>query len=792
MLPVALMAQLKVSGKTIDSAKKTVGHVTLAVSLNERNITSAVSDEQGAFTLHLPDAKETKYILHATHIGFKEKLVLITIPAGKKEISMGNIALASETKELAAVNITGKQDIYEQKADRFIFNVEKSMEANGSNGWDAIAKTPGIQTTGNNIRIIGKSGMTVMVNDRKIQLSGDELFAYLSAIPSENITAIEVIANPGARYDASGNSGIINIKLKKNKNEGLVLIGTGSYEQRKNGSYSSNLSYNYRKKWLTLYGFINLGERTTLPVEYQNIYYPTSVWASENAKRVTRNYSSFQMGADFALSSKDVLGVLAEQTLTSKTKENNYAYTHIKDAAGYKTDSAIETRNNIYRNNNYTNIDINYRHTIDEKGSYVTLTGDYLQYTTDLDQSLGAYTYAPPANQRDFNTLSYSAQRITNYTARFDYEKHLGKTFYFNTGLRTSFTTTDNNFRFYKSFNADPLLEDFTQSNHFNYQENVQAAYISANKTGKRINIIAGLRAEYTDITGELVNQHVTNKQYYLKLFPSLNYQHKLDKNSKLTFTYGRRINRPSFTDLNPFKYYVNQYNYSEGNPRLTPSYSDNAEITYTYKEKYSIAAYALITSNFFQQIPFIDTANNTAYFTRQNIGRIDAYGIHTHAPFTITPAWSINTTLYLFYYGMKLPYLNEMLDYGQLTFYGYLTNQFVLSKKRSLTAELNLNYQSHSQLFLYQYQPNGYVDAGIKWGFAKKQATLGLNVYDIFKTNPQQQVVNFASQHYTFKNAWESRYLRLTFSYKFGKQTVKDRKASKTGNAEEFNRANN
>jgi hypothetical protein len=140
----------------------------------------------------------------------------------------------------------------------------------------------------------------------------------------------------------------------------------------------------------------------------------------------------------------------------------------------------------------------------------------------------------------------------------------------------------------------------------------------------------------------------------------------------------------------------------------------------------------------------------------------------------------------------MKLPYLNEMLDYGQLTFYGYLSNQFAISAKKNINAEINFNYQSTSQIFLYRIRPNGYVDAGIKWGFAKKRATLAMNVYDIFKTYPQQQVVNFASQHYTFKNAYESRYLRFTFTYRFGKQTVKDRKASRTGNAEEFNRASN
>jgi len=792
IVPYSLIAQVRVTGKTSDSAKKTVSNATVTISLNEKIVSASVSDDQGNFEIQIPDTKSLNYILHATHVGYREKLVLINVSQGSSEIRLGNIILDKETKELAAVSITGKENIYEQKADRFIFNVEKSLEATGSNGWDAISKTPGIQSNGNNIRIIGKSGITVMVNDRKVQLSGDELFAYLSAIPSENIAAIEVISNPGAKYDASGNSGIVNIKLKKNKNEGLVLIGTGTYEQRTTGSYSSNISYNYRKKWLTLYGFINMGQRVTQPVEYQHIFYPSSWWASENAKHITRNLSSFQLGADFNLSSKDVLSVLTERNLTSKTKENQNSFTNITGLASFKTDSVIETGNYVNRDLSYTNIDLNYKHAFDDKGSSITLNGDYLKYTTDQDQALSSITYASPTNTHLFNTASYSAQTITNYTGRLDYEKKVSKTFSFTTGLRTSFTTTDNNYRFYRSYDQGPLTEDPNQSNHFNYQENVQAAYVSVNKNSKRINFVAGIRAEYTDITGELVDQHEVKKQHYLKLFPSLNYQQILNKNSKLTITYGRRINRPSFADLNPFKYYVNQYNYSEGNPALRPSYSNNAEVTYTYKEKYSIAAYTLLTKNFFQQIPFIDVTNNTAYFTRQNIGTINAYGIHSHAPFKITSRWSVNSTLYLFYYSMKLPYLNELLDYGQFTFYGSLNNQYVISPKRNISAEVNLNYQSISQIFLYQYRPNGYVDAGVKWSFAKKLATLAVNVYDIFKTYPQQQVVNFASQHYTFKNAYESRYLRVSFTYRFGKQTVKDRKASKTGNSDEFNRANN
>ena len=792
IVPASLMAQLRVTGKISDSAKKAVSNATVTISLNEKVVSSVVSDEQGSFELQIPDAQSRNYILHATHIGYKEKLVLLTMPQNGPGIRLGNVMLEKETKELAAVSITGKEEIYEQKTDRFIFNVEKSLEATGSNGWDAIAKTPTIQINGNNIRIIGKSGITVMVNDRKVQLSGDELFAYLSAIPSESIAAIEVISNPGARYDAAGNSGIVNIRLKKNKNEGLVLIGTGTYEQRTSGSYSSNISYNYRKKWLTLYGFINQSQRITQPVEYQNIYYPSSLWASNNAKHITRNLSSLQLGADFNLGSNDVLSVLAERNLTSKTKENHNSFTNISGLTNFKADSVIETGNHINRDLSYTNIDLNFKHTLADKGSSITINGDYLQYTTGQDQGLSSITFAPSTSDHLFNTASYSDQTITNYTGKLDYEKKINKTFTFSAGLRSSFTTTDNKYRFFRSYDQGPLTEDFNQSNHFNYQENVQAAYISVNKTGKKMSFVAGLRSEYTDITGELVDQHEINKQHYLKLFPSLNYQYILNKNSKLTATYGRRINRPSFSDLNPFKYYVNQYNYSEGNPALRPSYSNNAEVTYTYKEKYSIAAYALLTKNFFQQIPFIDVTNNTAYFTRQNIGSIDAYGIHSHAPFKITSRWTVNSTLYLFYYSMKLPYLNELLNYGQFTFYGYLNNQYVLSPKNNISAEVNLNYQSTSQIFLYRYKPNGYVDAGVKWSFAKKQATLALNMYDLFKTYPQQQVVDFATQHYTFKNAYESRYLKCSFTYRFGKQTVKDRKASKTGNSDEFNRANN
>lgn len=791
IVPAPLIAQVRVTGKTSDGDKKTVSNATVSITLNEKIISAAVSDEQGNFTMQIPDAKSHNYIFHATHVGYREKLVLINVPQADNEIRLGNVTLDKETKEMAVVSLTGKENIYEQKTDRFVFNVEKSLEATGSNGWDAISKTPGVQSNGNSISIIGKSGITVMVNDRKVQLSGDDLFAYLSAIPSENIAAIEVISNPGARYDAAGNSGIINIRLKKNKNEGLVLIGTGTYEQRTSGSFTSNISYNYRKKWFTLYGFINGGQRNTQPVEYQHIYYPASLWASDNAKHITRNYSAVQVGADFKLSGKDVISVLTERNLTGKTKEDHNSFTNIIGSVSNKTDSLIETGNHINRDINYTNIDLNYKHTFDDKGSYISLSGDYLHYTTDQDQALSSLTYAPLADN-SFGTASYSAQTIANYTGSLDYDKKINKSFSFTTGLRTSFTTTDNNYQFYRSFNQGPLTEDPNQSNHFNYQENVQAAYVSVNKSGKRISFVAGLRAEYTDITSELIDQHEINKQQYLKLFPSLNYQHILNKNSKLTVTYGRRISRPGFSDLNPFKYYLNQYNYSEGNPALRPAYTNNAEATFTYKEKYSIAAYALLIDNFYQQIPLIDITNNTAYFTRQNIGKINAYGIHSHAPFRISPRWSVNSTLYLFYYSMKMPYLNEVLDYGQFTFYGYLNNQFVISPKKNISAEVNLNYQSLSQIFLYQYRPNGYVDAGLKWSFAKKQATFAMNVYDIFKTYPQQQVVNFSSQHYTFKNAYESRYLKLSFTYRFGKQTVKDRRASKTGNSEEFNRANN
>jgi hypothetical protein len=722
------------------------------------------------------------------HVSAQVKVSGTTADSSKTPVSAGTV------KTLAAATVVSEGKIYEQKVDRFVFNVEKSTLANGSNGWEAISRTPGVTVNGNRLGLIGRGDVIVMVNDRRIQLSGDELFAYLSSIPTDNIATVEVVTSPGARYDASGAGGIIIIRLKKSKTEGLLLTGTATYEQRPSGpSESGNIAYNYKQKNLTIYGFANLGRKETSPVEYLNIYYPQSTWSSQTARDQVRRTGAIQFGLDLDLGKSNSISFVTDWNPHNTSTEEASGQTQIFAPASSIVDSVIELHNSIHTTTHYNNFDLSFRRTTDKNGSFYLFTLDYLNYDTKQVQTLDSYTDLKNVTGGVFNTFSNSPQTINNYSFKFDYQKNLPKKAGIGFGTKVVRSVTDNNYSLYISGDsAQPPSLDTGQSNHFNYTEDVLSAYVTINKTWKNSSLVIGLRGEQTDIKGKLITQDTINTQSYFKLFPSFSYMYVINKTNRLNLNYTQRITRPQFSDLNPFRYYYNEYSYKQGNPALLPSYIHTLELVYTYKDKYTARPFLLITDNFFIQVPIIDTATQVSNFTKQNIGTIISAGINLFIPVSITPWWTLNNTLYWFNYSMNVSYLNAPFRYNQSTSYAYLSNQFILSRRSGVTAEINGNYQSASQIFLNKYRPNGYVDCGLKWTFDQKRSTIAFNAFDLFHTFPQRFSTLFGSLDYNFYNKTETRYFRFSFVRKFGKQTVKDRHANRSGNAEEVHRVDN
>jgi len=781
-----LTAQV-ISGRIADSAGKPLHYVNVTAFQDKNIAGGAVTDSAGQYKIVLKSSGGEGYRLRAALVGYVTSEKEISVPAERPNMTV-NLFLKEEINSLKEVIIKEHKKIYDQKVDRFVFNVENSpLLSTGSNAFEALTKTPGIISSAGSLSIVGKGSVTVMINDRLIHLSGTELYSYLNSIPSDNISSIEVITAPGAKYDANGDGGIINIVTKKNKNEGLVLFLTSTYEQRKKASETESASFNYLKGALNLYGFINWNNGLLTSTEFTNVFYPNSTWQTVNVRSMTNRQSSFQFGIDLKLSPKSTLSLVTSGNIFGKSDENANAKTVILNQVSQHTDSIEYILNQVKKTTNYKNADLNYNYVTDSKGSSLSATFDYLTFDSRQNQFLTGNSYADGNLLEETANSSLSPQNIKNIAGKVDYNLILPKKQSLAFGFKTSESKTDNNYKFFDMEQLDP---DTTRSNHFIYHENIQAVYASYNKEWQKNSIQVGLRSEYTTISTEVIQSNEIGSQRYLKLFPSFFYLHSFSDRYKINFNFNVRVNRPSYWQLNPFKYYFSNYSYSQGNPLLTPSYTYNFQVGITLNNQFYLTPYFQIEDNHFQQVPTLNVDSNYFFYNVLNVGTITRYGLSLFTPTKITSFWSLNTQLNVFQAGQREIYLGNTLNYHLVTFYGRLNNQLTLSQKHSFYAELDYTYNSASQSFIYHSGAYSYLDAGLRKTIGKR-GNLGLYCFDLLKTYPYTVRTNFYSQKSDFKNETESRFIRLTFSYKFGSQTVKQKQTRTSGNNEEKNRLN-
>jgi hypothetical protein len=789
--PMILAAQYSVKGMVKNTRGEPLDYVTVVIYQNPKSIIrSAITDKKGQFSINFDQSYPDSLTLAASRIGYITALIKIKQTAGEKAMPVMDVILNDDIKSMKAVNIVSEKQLYERKNDRFVFNIENSILANGSNAFEGIGKTPGMIANANGISMIGKGAVKVLVNGRDIRLSGDDLTNYLTSLPSESIKAIEVITSPGAKYDANGDSGIVNIILKKNKNEGLIISETSSYEQRKNPSEAQNVNFNYRRGKVNLYGFTNINHFITVPEENTNIYFPQSIWSTSNVRNTKRTTSSFQLGLDINISKKSFLSLLSEGSLYNHTDENADVQTNIFNRTSSLIDSVQLLNNQIQRTGNYKDYDVNYTLAIDTIGSSLSVNFDYLSNTTAQYQNLTSYAYAKNALTGSFANSSQSPQEIESYVGKIDIEKKLPKDQLLSIGAKFTNTQTINNYAYfdYNKGTSTSILNT-AKSNYFIYKETIAALYASYNKDWNKYSFQLGLRGELSAITAHSITLGTLDEQDYFKVFPSLFIMRSINNDNRINFNYNIRINRPAYWELNPFKYFTSAYSFAEGNPNLKPAYTHNFQLVYTYKNKYFFTAYVQIEKDHFQQVPVINADSSYYYYNRLNIGNITTYGLICFIPVKVSGFWNMNAQMNVFGLQQSTTYLNKPLEYNKLSCYANISNQFFLNGSRNLYSELNFTYNSSKQVFLNRSDAFYYLDFGIKRSF--KNGAVGINVFDLFKTLPYTVRVNYYTQNSDLKNNFESRFLRLSLTYKLGKQTVKDKKNRQLGNSEEKNRVN-
>jgi hypothetical protein len=696
------------------------------------------------------------------------------IAAGESDV-VRQAKLSATSRALGGITVSSRKPLLERKADRTVFNVESSVSATGSDALEMLKRTPGLRVSDDGIAISGKSVVSVLINDKIVQMSGPELLEMIRAIPADNLARIEVITTPPAKYEAQGSAGLVNIVLKKQLKQGLNGQVTASYNQHFYNGGGLNGNFNYRREKLNVFGAANLFKGSSLDLGKIESPFPGQSQQQDQTSKVTHVFNRAQIGADYQLNPKMILGfnyTLGQGGWKYRSDERTEA-SFVNTGTG-GIDSLLQTNGHV-KDRGLRNVgNINWEWKPDTSGKKLSVDLDYFTRTGRATQDFvtgGFFADGRPTGNGSDN-INAGKQKIDIRSGRIDMEwpTSFAKLSF---GGKASFIHNTSDYDFAVRKGSD-YLNDPQRSNVYDYKENTQAVYVSAARQWKSWDFQAGVRAENTQVRGYSVTLNQGYDNNYAKLFPTAFVQYKINDANSIGVNYSRRINRPEFWDLNPFRNYISANSYEQGNPYLQPSFTHNIELNYLLHDQFTFTAFASREAQLGTRFSTVDTLNQAIIFSKANIGNQESAGLSFSGTFKPWKWWECNVQLRGYYGAFSSSFYNasETIHYERIAWGGDITNNFVLNAKKTLLAELNGRYSSRQLSDFDVQHPIGSVNAGIKALFLKGQLIAGISMQDIFRT----EFTVFENMYNgTYQWAYgDERNLHFGLTWKFGNRNVK------------------
>ena len=800
----------KISGSIKDGGNQKIidaASVSLLKAKDSSLIKVAVADKAGNFSFE--NVNEGNYLVLATSTShLKVYSPAISITTNALFANVGVLQLVPEEKALKEVSVTFKKPLIERKLDRTIVNVDASITSTGGTALEVLEKTPGISVDKDgNISLKGKAGVIVYLDGRPSYLSGPDLATMLRNMTATQLEQIEIMTNPPAKYDAAGNAGVINIKTKKNKMFGYNGNITSGYTQGRYARFNEAVSFNYRNKKVNFFGNLNYNRnhrgqelfivRNFRDANTKNI---KSIFDQQtNMESQSNNYSA-KVGMDYTVSKNTTVGVVLNGFYNPSLWQSNTS-TNIYDPNHNLTDITTASTETKEKWKNFSS-NFNLRSKLDTAGQEITGDLDFIQYKATSVQPLTSAYYDNAGNLKQAPDVLNGTlpTNIKIYSGKVDYTLPLKKDAKFEAGFKTSFVNNDNNAR-YDSLKADYSVLDSGRSNHFIYDENINAAYVNYNRPlGKKWSAQLGLRVENTNSNGiskgytfstaenKFVYTETKFKRSYTQLFPTVYLQYTANEKNQFVINYGRRIKRPDYEDMNPFVHFLDRYTFEQGNPNIGPQFSHNVELSHTYKGFLTTTVNYTATNDIIQQVLEQNDHTNETYIKKANIASAKQVGLEVTANKSITKWWSGNIYTNVYYNHFKGLVNNEPISIGITTYMVQLQQQFKFGKVWA--AELSGFYRSKSLEGVIYIKPMTQVNAGVSRQILKNQGNLRLNVRDVFAAGVFRGYSKYGTVDANFKNVNDSRAVSLTFTYRFNKGKLKATSSKRnSGASDEQNR---
>ena len=785
-------AQLaSIKGKVGDIQDQSIPGATVILyhSADSTMAKGDVSKEDGRF--QLLGLKPGAYWMKVSYIGYDEYVLKDIQLIEDQEFIVPAIKLAASSVELGGVEVKAQRALIEMHPDKTVFNVDGSINATGNTALELLRKSPGVVVDNNdNIMLSGKNGVKVFIDGKPTYMSSEELATRLKAMQSTEIDAIEIITNPSAKYEAEGNAGIINIKLKKDKNLGTNATLNLGYNIGIYSKYNGSVSLNHRNKKVNVFGSYSYNQGVF--TNWMDIYNEQNNLIIDE-KSVTRrkgNFQSARIGSDFFLNKNNTVGFLVEGYFNDRDWTNHSEVPIINKSTNEEI-SFLDARSENDMSRQNFNANINYSYSNDKRVSW-NADLDWGKFNNNTD------TYQPNY-YIDRSTGTEKESRIFFSNAPTDIDIYVGKVDYerpwlkgtFGAGAKSSMVVTDNTYDYYQLIN-EVREKDLHRSNNFKYTENVNAVYGTYSRKIKTFSINLGLRVEQTNsegiLTSEIVTENDNVKRSYVDYFPSGGVAWQKNKDHQFRLNYSRRIDRPDYQDLNPFEWKLSEISFRRGNPFLRPQYSHNISIAHTFKYRLTTSLTYTHTNDFFGQIT--DSVEvNKSYLEPVNLDNQEVISLAVSLPISPFKWWNMFTNTSVFYQDNEAASVNgRTIDIQATTFNIYHQSTFLLPKDYSFQVSGWFNSPSVWGGMM-RTRTNYSIDIGVQKKLFSGRGSLKATFSDVFNTASWSSIQDLPGYYMDISGGWESRQFRVNFSYLFGNQQVKKIRDRKTGLDSEKNR---
>lgn len=736
-----------------------VANILLKQAKDSTYLTGMLTDAQGCFTFTQPKGE---YLLHITLIGCEDIYLPVSLQGNK---NVGMLTLKSSSTFLNEVTVTAARPVIKRLVDRVVFDTHNAIATAGGNALDLLREVPGLRVGQNSIDIIGKGGVKIYINDRETKLSGDELIDYLRSYDASQIQKVEVITTPPSKYDAAGNAGIINIRLKSRPKDYLGGTVSASYNAGEKENYGyGGVNLNISKGRVS--SFINAG---TTQGNYENReanrrYFAQNTWDGRtDYKKYMQSYYG-QAGVDFALERNWTLGLQAVYNHNNPKDSKAVSITEVYDVATARLDSLLFSDSEEGTKADRVNLNFHTDKSWGDKGKKMTWDVDYLYDKRDSHMGFLSDTQTPdgvtiPGTNFDYSYLQN--RKVDVFSSALDFTLPFEK-YKVTAGAKVSFTNTRNRINYDTS---DPTL---VQDDYFHYKEQIYALYADYNRAfGKQFSMQLGLRMEHTRTTGISESENTTDKHDYTRLFPTLYFLYSPNEQNALNLSLSNRISRPSQNMVNPFPFYQNKYTYACGKEDLKPSYTYNAELGYTFKNNLNISAFYSYSDDVFFQVVGLDPETNVSSFLWDNFMETHAFGLNNS--YTFRTKW-------------MQAYVQHGVNYSRTTssaastsaeekgwaYNASLRNTFFLNPKKTFIGTLSGWFTSRQYSGVYLIKPTYGVSAGLLYRMLDNKLSLSLNVNNILISHSKLETVSNGVRM-TTDNQFAFTGFRIGVSYTFG-----------------------